>query len=136
MENFKQPIFNFCRRIGKKFLSNIGVSSKQISFLKNFSIKFYYFLLVYPIFYTLIISKFSFLNKYCFTPQKFFLPKSYMKISNTRFLKFVALKMLNFCNKNVTIILQKCYKIVTYAFVTPRGIRPGRKLYKILFAFF
>ena len=44
MENFKQPIFNFCRRIGKKFLSNIGVSSKQILFLKNFSIKFYYFL--------------------------------------------------------------------------------------------
>ena len=52
IENFKQPIFNFCRRIGKKFLSNIGVSSKQNSFLKNFSlISFFYTFIILKIFY-------------------------------------------------------------------------------------
>ena len=137
MENFKQPIFNFCRRIGKKFLSNIGVSSKQILFLKNFSFNFLFLYFYYIkklrfrqmnirsfgknfLFVQLHIekSKDSILI-FCrrkffpkvenFLLEKFFLPISILKIPNIRFQIFVALKCYNY----ITEMLQLYYNYVT-----------------------
>ena len=114
MENFKQPIFNFCRRIGKKFLSNIGVSSKQILFLKNFPLKFYYFLFSLSYFlYFYYIKKLFKKQISVFNVKKFFSFNFHIENLIDSIFEICRKRMLNFCNNYVTIILQLCYKIVT-----------------------
>lgn len=154
IENFKQPIFNFCRRIGKKFLSNIGVSSKQNSFLKDFSlISFFYTLIILKIFYLRNpIGKFQ-TTDFKFLPQKIF-PKaenfSINKIfssepltENSKHPIFKICRIKNYkqfyclsiaasrkCKIFVTIMLQKCNKRIRYLLNFIMQGRISSKIYK------